>query len=117
MNLWYNMADALAMPSVTKPADGLNVCVLDAMACGKPILASDCAGNDLVVEHGKNGFLFPEGDAAALADAIVQLASQPQLGRRMGQESRRLIDEALGWPHLARRYRQHFHRLLAAKDV
>jgi glycosyltransferase involved in cell wall biosynthesis len=115
MAIWYNMADALAMPSVTKPADGLNVCVLDAMACGKPILASDCAGNDLAVRDGENGFLFPEGDVAALAEAIARLARHPQQARQMGAASRRLIDAALGWPHLTRRYRAHFQRLVAAR--
>ncbi len=112
MGTWYNMADALAMPSVTRPVDGLNVCVLDAMACGKPIIASRCAGNDLVVEDGVNGFLTPEGDADALAQALARLAQDRALAQRMGRASRTRIDERFGWPHLARRYRQHYHRLV-----
>ena len=112
MSAWYNMADVLVMPSVTRPVDGLNVCVLDAMACGKPVIGSDCAGNDLVVTDGVNGFIFPEGDAAALARLLTRLARDPALAQRMGRASRHLIDTAYGWPHLARRYRQHFRRLL-----
>ena len=112
MAAWYNMADVLVMPSVTKPVDGLNVCVLDAMACGKPVIGSDCAGNDLVIEDGVNGFIFPEGEHEALAQALARLRESPELARRMGAASRRKIDEAYGWPHLARRYRAHFRRLV-----
>ena len=115
MGIWYNMADALVMPSVTRPEDGLNVCVLDAMACGKPIVASDCAGNDLVVEDGVNGFIFPEGDADALARALLRLAEDRDLARRMGTVSRDFIETRYGWPHLARRYREHFRRLVEAR--
>lgn len=115
MGVWYNMADALVMPSVTQPEDGLNVCVLDAMACGKPIVASDCAGNDLVVEDGMNGFIFPEGDADALARALLRLAGDRDLARRMGAVSRDFIETRYGWPHLARRYREHFRALVEAR--
>jgi glycosyltransferase involved in cell wall biosynthesis len=115
MAAWYNMADVLVMPSVTRPVDGLNVCVLDAMACGKPVIGSDCAGNDLVIEEGVNGFIVPEGDAEALARALTRLRTDPARARRMGEASRRMIDQAYGWPHLARRYREHFQRMMEAR--
>ena len=65
----YNAADALVMPSVTRPADGLNVCVLDAMACARPVIGTTAAGNELVIRDGVNGFIVPESDPAALAGA------------------------------------------------
>ncbi len=40
LGVYYNMADMLAMPSVTHPADGLNVTVLDAMSCAKPVIGT-----------------------------------------------------------------------------
>ena len=73
MSVYYNAADALVMPNVTKPATGLGVTVLDAMASGKPIIGSDTAGNPLVVESGVNGFIVPEGDATSLAGAMVDV--------------------------------------------
>ncbi len=45
ISIYYNLADALVMPSVSRPADGLNVCVLDAMSCGKAVVGSNVAGN------------------------------------------------------------------------
>jgi glycosyltransferase involved in cell wall biosynthesis len=108
----YNAADALVMPSVTRPADGLNVCVLDAMACAKPVIGAAAAGNELVIEDSVNGWIVPEQDPHALAGAILRLAAlSPERRSAMGQASRHLIETQFGWPHLARRYLDHFARL------
>ncbi len=115
IGVYYNMADALVMPSVTRPADGLNVTVLDAMSCAKPVVGTNAAGNELAIRDGVNGFLTPEGDDAALAHALAMLAGDPDLRARMGAEGRRMIESELGWPHLARRYVAHFERM--AKGV
>ena len=112
MNRVYNAADALVMPSVTRPADGLNVCVLDAMACARPVIGTTAAGNELVIRDGVNGFIVPESDPAALAGAILRLAAMsPDQRQAMGAEGRRLVETEFGWPHLARRYLEHFARL------
>jgi glycosyltransferase involved in cell wall biosynthesis len=112
MSRAYNAADALIMPSVTRPADGLNVCVLDAMACAKPVIGATAAGNELVIEDDGNGWLVPEQDPYALAAAILRLAAlSPERRSAMGQASRHLIETQFGWPHLARRYLDHFARL------
>ena len=111
LGVYYNMADALVMPSVTHPADGLNVTVLDAMACARPVVGTSAAGNELAISDGVNGFLVPEGDDAALAGALATLAADPDLRARMGSAGRQRIETELGWPHLARRYVSHFERL------
>ena len=113
MPVYYNAADALVMPNVRKPATGLEVAVVDAMACGKPIIGSDTAGNPLVIEPGVNGLLVPSGNAAALAAAMQQLASQPEWARAMGQAGRRLVETRFGWPPIARHYRQRYAELIA----
>ena len=111
LGVYYNMADALVMPSVTHPADGLNVTVLDAMSCARPVVGTSAAGNELAIRDGVNGFLVPEGDDAALAGALATLAADPDLRARMGAAGRQRIETELGWPHLARRYVAHFERL------
>jgi glycosyltransferase involved in cell wall biosynthesis len=107
----YNMADVLVMPSVSRPADGLNVCVLDAMSCAKPVVASSVAGNALAVVDGKTGYLVPEQAPAALAAALARLVDNSALRQEMGAAGRARIENELGWPHLARRYLTHFARL------
>ena len=104
LGVYYNMADALVMPSVTHPADGLNVTVLDAMSCARAVVGTSAAGNELAIRDGINGFLVPEGDDAALAGALVALAADPDLRARMGAAGRQRIETELGWPYLARRY-------------
>ena len=111
LGVYYNMADALVMPSVTHPADGLNVTVLEAMSCGRAVVGTSAAGNELAIRDGVNGFLVPEGDDAALAGALATLAADPNLRTRMGAAGRERIETELGWPHLARRYVSHFERL------
>ncbi len=83
------MRDALAVcvPSVGAAggdAEGLPNVVLEAMAAGVPVVASRHAGIAEAVEHGRTGLLVPEGDPQALADALEQLISQPELRRRLG---------------------------------
>ncbi|MEJ5198731.1 MAG: glycosyltransferase [Anaerolineae bacterium] len=112
IGVYYNMADALVMPSVTRPADGLNVTVLDAMSCAKPVVGTAAAGNELAIRDGVNGFLVPEADDVALADALAALAADPELRARMGRAGRQMIETELGWPQLAARYVSHFERLM-----
>ena len=109
---YYNACDVLVMPSVTRPVDGLNVCVLDAMACAKPIVASRAAGNPLVVADGVNGLLVDENDPAQLASALARLAGAPALRAQMGAASRRRIEAEFDWFALAERYLFHFRRIL-----
>jgi glycosyltransferase involved in cell wall biosynthesis len=111
MSVYYNTADVAVMPAANRPPTGLAVAVLDAMSCAIPVIGSDAAGNRLAIRDGVNGFITPEGDDKALAEAIRALACDPALRSRMGAAGRRLIDTELGWPQLAARYAVHFERL------
>jgi len=111
ISVYYNACDVLVNPAVRKPVDGLNVCVLDAMSCGKPVVGSNVAGNPLAIVDGETGYLTPEGDPTALAQALATLAAAPDLRQTMGQAARRRIEAELGWPPLARRYLTHFQHL------
>ena len=111
IGIYYNACDVLVNPAVRKPVDGLNVCVLDAMSCGKVVVGSTVAGNPLAIVDGETGFLTAEGDPAALATALAKLAIEPALRQQMGQAARRRIESELGWPPLVQRYLAHFQRL------
>lgn len=115
IGIWYNACDLLVMPSVTAPADGLNVCVPDAMSCGKPVVGTTAAGNELAIVDGETGFLVPEGDPSRLAQAIALLAGESSLRSQMGLLGRQRVERELGWPVLARRYLDHFERLAEKK--
>lgn len=116
IRVWYNACDLLVMPSVTAPADGLNVCVPDAMSCGKPVVGTTAAGNELAIVDGETGFLVPEGDPSRLARAIAALADEPSLREKMGAAGRQRVESELGWPVLAQRYLGHFERLAEKRE-
>lgn len=101
---YYSASDLLLMPSRRLPSDGLNVVVPEAMACGKPVIASNVGGNDLVVFPGVNGFLHSENNESQLADQIIELANQPELIRKMGAASLQLVNEKFNWDAIAEYY-------------
>jgi len=74
--------DVFVMSSVT---EGLGTSLLDAMACGRPIVATAAGGIPEVIENGRTGFLVPPRDHAAMANAIVRLLNDAALRRRMGE--------------------------------
>jgi glycosyltransferase involved in cell wall biosynthesis len=74
--------DVFVMSSVT---EGLGTSLLDAMACGKPIVATRAGGIPEIVQDGVNGLLVPTRDPHALADAIVRLLGDAELRRRMAE--------------------------------
>jgi glycosyltransferase involved in cell wall biosynthesis len=74
--------DVFAMSSVT---EGLGTSLLDAMACGKPVVATTAGGIPEVVVDGETGILVAPRDHGAMAAAIVRLLKDDELRRRMGQ--------------------------------
>ena len=74
--------DLFAMSSVT---EGLGTSLLDAMACGKPIVATDAGGIPEVVDHGVTGTVVPPRDPRAMATAIVELLRDESRRQKMGQ--------------------------------
>lgn len=68
--------------------EGLPRSLIEAAACGLPLVASDAPGCREIVEHGVNGLLVPPKDASALADAIRRLCQEPETRQHMGYASR-----------------------------
>jgi len=82
---------AVCVPSVAAAdgdAEGLPNVVLEAMAAGAPIVATNHAGIGEAVEENRSGFLVPSGDVDALTMALRRLVEAPELARTMGAEAR-----------------------------
>lgn len=109
---YYSACDIFLMPSERLPSDGLNVVVVEAMACARPIVASSVGGNDLVVSEGINGYLHRPSDAKDLAEKVSLLARDPSLRQAMGEKSRVMVDEHFNWKAIARYYLVRYHELL-----
>jgi glycosyltransferase involved in cell wall biosynthesis len=93
-------ADVVVVPSVVDRAgnvDGLPNTLLEALAAGRPVVASRVAGIPEVIQDGVNGLLVPEGDPLALQRALEVLVGNPEARARLGREARRTAVERLGW--------------------
>ena len=71
--------------------EGLPKVLLEAAACGRPLIASDVPGCREIAIHNETALLVPPRDAAALADAMQTLAGDAQLRRRLGQRAREVV--------------------------
>ena len=72
--------------------EGLPKSLLEAAACGRPMVAADVSGCREIVKDGVTGLLVPPGDAEGLADALERLARDPDLRRRLGAAARDLVE-------------------------
>lgn len=96
----YRGCDALALPAVVDEkgdTEGLGVVLIEALAHGKPAVASRTGGIVDIVKDGETGLLVEPGDAGALADAIVRLAECPELRARLGAQGRSLVRDEFSW--------------------
>jgi glycosyltransferase involved in cell wall biosynthesis len=82
--------DVLVMPS---KAEAFGLVLIEAMANGRPVVASNAGAVPELVSHGRNGYLFPEGDPEALADALFDLLNDPDKRHEMGREGKRMFLE------------------------
>ena len=80
---------ALDVVVLTSNNEGTPVSLVEAMASGRPVVATAVGGVPDVVAHGRTGLLAPPGDAAAVAGAIGAILDSPELGSRLGAEARR----------------------------
>ncbi len=79
---FYAQLDALVLPSRYEPFGRV---LIEAMAAGLPVIATESGGPSEIVKHGKTGLLVPPGDAEALAEAIRTIASSPDLRKEFGR--------------------------------
>ena len=62
--------------------------LLEAMACGIPAVVTDAGGNPEIVAHGKTGFVTPNKDASAFAQAMAELVQKPELRQKFSIDAR-----------------------------
>ena len=85
----YQRASVFALPS---DEEGLGVVILEAMACGVPVVATRCGGPEGIITDGKDGFLVARGDVVALMARLQALIESPGLNEEMGQRARATIE-------------------------
>jgi glycosyltransferase involved in cell wall biosynthesis len=91
-------ADAVVLPSRW---EGLPLTLLEALARGRPVVATAVGGVAEVIEDGENGRLVPPEDPAAIAGALQSFYERPDAALLLGREGAQLIEERYTWDHVA----------------
>jgi glycogen synthase len=107
----YGRAAVVACPS---RREGFGVVAAEAMAHGRPIVASAVGGLLDLVVHGETGLLVPPGDVAALRAALGQLLADADLRRRMGEAGRARARAELSWDRVLDRTLEAYHDALSS---
>ncbi len=106
----YRRAMCVVLPSVyrdmygneTRVPELLGQTLLEAMACGAPVVCTDVASMPEIVEDGVGGFIVPPNEPAALGRKIRWLAQNPAAAAAMGRAGRRRVLEKFTWPQVVR---------------
>lgn len=97
---FYSSADLFVLPSID---EGMPNVVLEAMAMGLPVVATDVAGTREIVEDGVNGCIVPPKNPQMLADALLMLVRDDSLSRKMSQASQKIARQ-YNWKEVASLY-------------
>jgi glycosyltransferase involved in cell wall biosynthesis len=92
--------------------EGLPKSLLEAAACGRPIVATDVPGCREIARSGINADLVPPDEPDALADAVARLAKDPDLRRRYGEAGRRMVEDTFSSEMIGRQTVALYDRLL-----
>ena len=112
---YFAMADIFAFAS---SYETFGIVLVQAMAAGTPVIATNSFAIRNVVEHGRNGWLVPPNDARALAERLVQCANDSMMIKRMGALARETAAACYDWETIATRYEDLFCRFAAeSKDM
>ena len=103
----FSIADISVTPTL---GEGIPTVILEAMACGKPIVASRVPGIVEIVRHGKNGFLVEPANSKAIADAILEMYDKGLL-EKMGAKSRELV-RAYDWNIIAKKALEIYEKVI-----
>jgi colanic acid/amylovoran/stewartan biosynthesis glycosyltransferase WcaL/AmsK/CpsK len=113
-------ADILLAPSVTSQngdREGIPGAIVEALACGLPILSTRHSGIPEVVQDGESGFLVPERDTDALAEKLAYLIEHPERWPEMGRQGRKYVEEHYDIDRLNDRLVEIYQELLRGQQI
>jgi glycosyltransferase involved in cell wall biosynthesis len=105
-----NAGDLLVLPSI---AEAFGLALVEAMACGLPVLACDAHGPAEIVRDGESGWLVPPEDEQALTAALTHAVTDPVERRRRGEQAATDARERFGWQAIAAPIAALYERVIA----
>ena len=111
---WLQMADAFCLAS---SFEGMSNSLMEAMAAGKPCIASDIPANRELIEQGRTGFLAPLKDTMAIAQFVRRLIDEPGLGATLGVAARQKMQDEFSVPQMCERYAALYREAVARHSL
>jgi len=105
--------DVYVRPSIT---DGMPYGILEAMAAGLPVIATNIAGTPDIIIHGKTGHLIKCGDAKKLASAILDLLENPNYMENLAKNGLKFVTSKYGWQDVYKSYENCYQKLFDDKN-
>ncbi len=102
--------DIFVLPSLS---EGMSNVLLEAMACGLPVVATCVGGNGDLIKDRHNGLLIPPKDSISLSEALLELLEDDELVQRLGKEARKTVEENYSMGHIVDKYVELYSLLLA----
>ena len=102
--VYYNAADYFVLPSAS--GEGLPLVLFEAMACGLPVIATTVGGTPEIINNMKNGVLVPPRNPKAISDALSKLLAEDKLGKIMGDEAKRNVEDRFSWEENVRQLKE-----------
>ena len=106
--------DIFCLPSLQQ---GLGTTMLEAMALGKPVVATEVGGVKTVLKHHENGIVVPCENEVALAEGMLELLEDPPRARQLGQQARELVARQYNVERMAARTVRLYRELIAAAEA
>lgn len=105
---YFHLCDLFVLPAIVDPSgnvDGCPIVILEAMACGKPVVASQISGIPVVVKDGKTGILVAEKNVEELAGALITLLTNHRKREQLGQAGQQRILKELTWNKITKQFK------------
>jgi glycosyltransferase involved in cell wall biosynthesis len=110
------LLSAIDLLVLSSDFEGLPNVVMEAMATGRPVVATDVGGSRELIREGVDGRLVPPGDSGRLAERIFEILSSPDRGRSMGREGQRRVGTEFSVEAMVRRFEDLFLRVHASSS-
>ena len=112
---WYLLreCDVFVLPSIV---EAFGIAVIEAMACGKPVIATNVGPFPEIIRHEATGILVPTCSPKHLAEAIIHLALNPEKRKRMGAMARKVVEEKFNMKRIASQYLELYQELINKKN-
>lgn len=107
---YYNNCDVFVLPSINKN-EAFGLVLLEAMACGKPVITTNLPGVRSVLKSGRQGFVVAPNDIEALAGRIVKILLNEKLAHKMGRSARKLVENKYTWDEAGKDLDLIYHRV------